>query len=1002
MASVFGSCGDKFVTFVKGFDENGCPIVTFTEADPKPGCDAQTCEVLLGPFLKGVTVNDNPLGITEDLIAELTINYVPYDEALHVEGSLLGTGTAEDPLQVPVKPINFEFVKYDPALHVEGQALQGAGTSEDPWLIPVKECNFEYVSFDAEVHSEGEIQGDGTPGAPWQIPLQEINLTYATYDPSIHAEGSPVAGEGTEAAPWQVPVKPCNFQFVDFDPDVHVEGQAIGGAGTVADPWLIPVDQKNFELVTYDPAIHVAGQPLQGTGDVATPWLVPVKECNFEYVAYDPAVHDLGGVEGDGTPANPWQVPLFTLDTDLKICAVRIVNNPVNGENVYSFEYDVCDITGTVVDTLTAANVPVPTFVNKQGIPQTGQIDIMQLADFPAPSGSSETATALMGLDANGECATYTPRSINFEYVPFDEAVHTQGVIQGDGTSGSPWQVPFTTPKECNFVYVPFDEATHGQGLIEGDGTAANPWQIPTPPEVVIPDAASFAYAPFDPATHTDGNLAGAGTTADPFQIPLEPAKECNFTYVDFDEAIHGETDSGNSAIVGDGTAANPWQIPRPCCDDAVVEPPCELETVCQLPAETVAAPGAGGAPVNFGLNITASERGNEGYAVLIPGSGGNASAGGQQSVIPNFASAAGLDIPVPAATAGCVLSLQLAWGAEGNANRGVNQLGDLVYSVNGADVANDLQIHYNNTSDSGMHGSVILLDAVTGAAGSFVNVSVPNALLVQNQTELKGVVNWQWHEICADDGQPINTSDYLAGSDVAHGFGGTPSAENPHNSGDFVADENCDGIAYTFGRHVQNPQAGTTEEILDSDWNQWQGGASELTDTVSWDTTGNPCEAGMSAASIDAGSTWSVDILGNRTEADPAWIDQAWLHAGTFACERASAGGEPGESAVKTVDWIAPCDGRISCVVSGQMQAVVEQGESVLITPYFNGVAYNGQAVVATATGGVPVNFVSALTDVVDGDTGACNFYYTAETTTGTGAANTVSVGNIEMTVAI
>lgn len=758
MSSVFGVCKDKFLTWNKGFDANGCAIVTFTEADPKKGCPPETCDVPLGPYVKSIEINGNEQTLSNGgTLVETFVNYVPYDEAIHVPGPLLGDGTEADPLQIPVR---------------------------------------------------------------------EVNFTYSVYDPDVHDAG-----------------------------------------------------------------------PVEGDGTVVNPWQIPVKECNFDYVAYDPSIHDLGVIEGSGTASDPWQIPLFELDTDLKICAVRLINTPVDGNNVYSFEYDVCDIDGNVVNTLVANNVPVPTFINKSGAAQTGEIQVMQQIDFVAASASSDNAATLFGTDDEGNCAAYTPQAINFVYVPYDEAVHNDGVI-------------------------------------EGEGTDASPWQIPLPPEV--------------------------------------PAVEHNHIYVDFDPLIHGATDSGDSAVEGDGSVANPFQIPRPCCD--VVEPLCPDPASSDLAPETLNACPSGGDTTQFGLSVTELSRASDGYGPYIS----------DASPLP-LSVPGPWAVPIPAATIGCVIAAQIVWGAE-NGNRGANRLGDLTWAITGADVANETAQHYENTQNAGLGGALIVMDTVTGAAGSTLDLSFPARELDT------GVVNVIFYEICADDSQPILVSDIQPTTEFQYDWPTLATDNASYPSDDFVADTACDSLAFVYGRHVLQLALTDTQAITDSDWLQFTG-ATELTDTTSWErTTGNPCEAGMGAALIEAGATWSVDASGNRSSADPAWINQAWLHSFGFDCERSGTVCEDDISQSLSIDYTATCDGDLCKTVTGSVDVAVAEGETIVITPIFDGVPDASQAITATASGVLPLNFTGPTFAVVEGQVGVCNFSLQAATTVGV-AINTVDI---------
>jgi hypothetical protein len=112
------------------------------------------------------------------------------------------------------------------------------------------------------------------------------------------------------------------------------------------------------------------------------------------------------------------------------------------------------------------------------------------------------------------------------------------------------------------------------------------------------------------------------------------------------------------------------------------------------------------------------------------------------------------------------------------------------------------------------------------------------------------------------------------------------------------------------------------------------------------------------------------------------------------------SAGGASGETAVKTLDWTAPCDGDVSCSVTGTVDVTVAAGEVVTLTPTFGGVADASQAIVVTASGSIPVNLTGPTVTAVEGDTGACTFTLQAATTTGAGTTNAVDVNGLTMEI--
>ena len=619
MSNVFGSCVDLHATWEKGVDENGCPIVTFSSNVE----GQESCDVAMGPFLKEVVVNGTSMNVT-DLLADINVTYVPYDPAVHVPGPLAGTGTAADPLQVPVKECNFEYVPYDPAVHDAG-AVEGDGKAATPWQIPVKECNFEFIAYDPAVHIEGQpIEGDGTVASPWLIPVKEDqdNFQFVAYDSTVHVAGEPLQGAGTPEEPWLVPVKECNFEYVPFDPTVHAAGD-IEGAGTAGAPWQIPIfmPEHNFIYVPYDPAIHGDTPDVEGSGTEGDPWQIPlvIKECNFEYVPYDPAVHDAGVIEGDGTAGTPWQVPLPP-EVEPKECEFEYVPYDPAVHDAGNIEGD-----GTAGNPWQIPLVPPAegtAFVDKLGQSISGGA-LLLATDFAA--GSVAAGDLLLAQDAAGNCKLIPSKECNFEYVPYDEALHASGTIEGDGTAGSPWQIPIFTPgapAELNIEYVPFDEAVHTAGTIEGDGTEANPFQMPLLPAPLKKDNSVYdgPYQPLNVAGLQDldrvaDTVVGdklIGQTASEDCVLFDP-KPCNFEYVDFDPAIHGDIYSGDSAIVGDGSAGDPWQIPRPCCEP----PPCDdIIVTSDLPPDVLLS-GCTQQATTRDITVEEIGRGHYGYAFL-------------------------------------------------------------------------------------------------------------------------------------------------------------------------------------------------------------------------------------------------------------------------------------------------------------------------------------------------------------------------------------------------
>ena len=173
-------------------------------------------------------------------------------------------------------------------------------------------------------------------------------------------------------------------------------------------------------------------------------------------------------------------------------------------------------------------------------------------------------------------------------YVDYDPDVHEPGLVAGDGTEASPFQVPIIVPgSDCcvyqfdadyspadgdapsgsgtaddpfllplppdppSFILVDQGDEAAGDGL-GGSGTADDPWQVPICCPVVT-------YVPYDPDVHDAGDVEGSGTEDDPWQIPLPPEDECCVYQFDADyNPADGDTPSGS------GTSDDPFLLPLP------------------------------------------------------------------------------------------------------------------------------------------------------------------------------------------------------------------------------------------------------------------------------------------------------------------------------------------------------------------------------------------------------------------------------------------------------
>lgn len=313
-------------------------------------------------------------------------------------------------------PQNFNYVPYDEAVHGPWDApnpLVGSGTVADPYQIPLYCPSFTFTGDHDYVEGDAP-DGTGTPGDPFQLPL--YSFTYVEYDEAVHGDLSApnVVGSGTTADPFQIPIC-CD--------DTTIEVLDIAITGTVTNP-----DGSTTITYTLTEEDDGDGNPPTHTFDVVFP---PAAELNFTYVDYDTAVHDNGVVEGDGSAANPWQIPL-----------------PCCPEFTY-VEYD------------------------------------------PAVHGPLDALNPIVGDGSTADpyqIPLCCPEDQEFEYVEYDPAIHgpldALNPIVGDGTVASPFQIPICCPEEDSWVYVEYDDTVHLPGNPpEGDGSAADPFQIPLPPE---------------------------------------------------------------------------------------------------------------------------------------------------------------------------------------------------------------------------------------------------------------------------------------------------------------------------------------------------------------------------------------------------------------------------------------------------------------------------------------------------------------------------------------
>ena len=435
----------------------------------------------------------------------------------------------------------------------------------------------------------------------------------------------------------------------------------------------------------------------------------------------------------------------------------------------------------------------------------------------------------------------------------------------------------------------------------------------------------------------------------------------------------------GNGQTVEAPESSHEALISAGCIE--IVEPAImEDETINACPADASAEPA--------GLEITPIDRGFEGFGPFQS----------DDSMIPQL-TAGTLPIPIPAANPNCVLLLQTVWGMERGNNLGFNNLNELVLAQSGSEASNVTTLFDNPQMGSALGGQVHIMDT-TGAAGDSFIASIPNVdTAAMGPHAGEGVINWQWFEICRDDGAPLTTADYDAAQEIQSMVPQITTAGQSFP--DSAASPDCDMFALIWGRHVQHTDGiADTREIDDTDWAQWNG-ATELTDTTSWNGDGIPgaeqCQLGMGGAFVPAGSTFSADVLGNLDSVPDAWNPMANMFAGGFNCETEGSVCDYGAATPAIVTWRAQEDCDAIKTYSADLDAVIPDGEFVQVEIIIDGVVVDTVDIIAglqTITGS------SAPFTVAADDTGDCTVEVKAVTDGNDGTGVMLTFTNQTFTV--
>jgi len=652
----------------------------------------------------------------------------------------------------------------------------------------------------------------------------------------------------------------------------------------------------------------------------------------FIYVPFDQGVHEDQGIVGDGSAGSPIEVPV-------KPCTKYY-------EESESFGYDMVLPDGSTL----AAGDPLP----------AGYCAIVD--ENPFDNSFIDGQIIAKGSD------------VTINYVLFDETVHTDGGIVGNGSVGSPFEVPIS----CKTQIVQEGEPVNGDVTIDGSVVASgdpapdgwivieevNPFDGTVLESQPVKQTCSATYLPGETLPYDADYVDGDGNTVtltqgDPVPDgvvfnneetvggdPISVKAHQNANVCDTFNEPSIVCDDVTNILASDGTSCGPI---NPC--DLL---PGHFIASCDSPGETLAPVGDPNAPVESDFEATFLDSGQIGDLVGDPD--GNVATGIPAGTFP-------YDIAVPAATAGCVLSLHLSYGNE------VIMFDGISITQSGSDVGTAMLVGTQdvNIGSSGPEAgqSAYLMDAITGGSGSIVTIDFVNH--PEQPAQIDGVFTYHWTQICDTSDNVLNTSDFDFGAvqftDADTPQGSATNGLSGSDSGEWDLGP-CPAIVFAAGRHVasnpNNPSASdSTPSAPDStDW--WQenagSGITELYDESSYNHF-YWCQMGWSAAFVDGNVgpwdwTYTGNELGQFAGANnfPGGPNTV---AGAMAIPLVSCQTDSGSGA--TLDTVNSCNVQVcndnckseavtKCTVNGGTDLIVPAGEKVEVTPTINGALITSQ----------------------------------------------------------
>ena len=494
----------------------------------------------------------------------------------------------------------------------------------------------------------------------------------------------------------------------------------------------------------------------------------------------------------------------------------------------------------------------------------------------------------------------------------------------------------------------------------------------------------SHIYVDYDADLHSAGQpVVGDGGSGSPFQVPLFPVFIPSFVYVDFDPEIHGETNSGNSVVYGDGSTNDPFQILRPCCDEGIG---CEdVSATSQI--GPYALPGCTVQTVPFDVQAQVLARGSEGSEYQLD----------DRSTVP-----ATVSIPVPAAAAGSIMVLHVVSGADddfvsfGNSTLGQPAVAQPVPSANTSSLDNAYSYSTNYEVDT----NVFITEAITGAAGSVVDITWPNN--TQPNDPLWGVINWHWVELSRVDGQPLAKVDLDLANSLGQVYAGPISRDSFGLTHSYATGE-CPALLLTTDRHVAQPaSANEVKEITDADWVDFQvtGTGNELYDTVSVESANTfLCQLGMGALFLEGNSSVNI-FTSHNIDSGSGNRERNATFALPIICEKNEC---VADGVVTVHDFVIgspDCDRQGTKEFDGSFDVVLGAGTtSANIIPVINGTPQTAFAQLVSSTGTEAMNFSYDMGVLAAGSSTDCSVEFLYETEgDATGTSVTLQTSSITL----